>query len=286
MYVITGATGQLGSQIIDHLLDRVPASSVGVSTRDVEKAAGLAERGVRVRAGDFTDPASLEHAFEGARRLLVVSSAIRGGGAAAANRDAIDAAHAVGAERVLYTSHQAASKDSLFAPQSVHAETEEHLAGLGVPFTALRNGFYANSLSFFIGAALETGQLVAPADGPVSWTAHGDLAEAAAIALCEDGVLDGVTAPLTAPEALDLEAVAALLSDITGRTITRVVAADEDWRAAAIERGMPAAAADFTLGMYRAARRGEFAVTDPTLENLLGHRPRSVRTVLETIASS
>ncbi|SDD49443.1 NmrA family NAD(P)-binding protein [Auraticoccus monumenti] len=285
MIVVTGATGQLGSQIVERLLERVLTETVGVSTRDVDRAAGLAARGVRVRAGDFTDPESLGHAFEGARQVLVVSSAIRGGGAGAANRAAVDAALAAGAERILYTSHQAASPDSLFAPQLVHAATEQHLAGLGVPFTALRNGFYASTLAFSIGSALETGELVAPADGPVSWTAHADLAEAAATALTEDGALDGVTAPLTAAETLDLEAVAALLSDLTGRPVTRVVAEDEEWRAAAVEQGMPAAAAEFTLGMYRAARRGEFAVTDPTLEHLIGHRPTSARAVLETLVS-
>ncbi|MGC5285470.1 NmrA family NAD(P)-binding protein [Micromonospora sp. DT231] len=285
MFVITGATGQLGSQIVARLLERVPAETVGVSVRDVTKAAGLAARGVRVRAGDFTDPTTLRHAFEGAEKVLVVSAAIRGGGAAVANRAAIDAAHAAGASRVLYTSHQAAAKDSLFPAQLTHAETEEHLAGLGVPFTALRNGFYASTLSFAIGAALETGVLAAPTDGPVSWTAHADLAEAAAIALTEDGALDGVTAPLTAPDMLDLEAVAGILSTVTGRTIRRVVVDDEEWRATAIAGGMPAAAADFTLGMYRAARRGEFAVTDPTLEALIGHRPTSARSVLTAIAA-
>ncbi|WP_433358432.1 NmrA family NAD(P)-binding protein [Micromonospora saelicesensis] len=285
MIVVTGATGQLGSQIVDRLLDRLSPEAVGVSVRDVDRAAGLAERGVRVRAADFTDPATLGHAFEGADKVLIVSAAIRGPGAFVANRAAIDAARAAGVNRILYTSHQAASRDSLFAAQPTHAATEEHLAGLGVPFTALRNGFYASTLSFSIGTALETGQLVAPADGPVSWTAHADLAEAAAVALTDDGVLDGVTAPLTASEMLDLEAVAAILSDITGRTVERVVADDDQWRASAIERGMPAAAADFTLGLYRAAREKEFAVTDPTLEAVIGHRPTPVRTVLEAIVA-
>ena len=286
MYVITGATGQLGSLIVARLLERVPADRVGVSVRDVSRATALAERGVRVRAGDFTDPASLRRAFEGAEQVLVVSAPLHGASAVAANAAAIDAAHAAGAGRILYTSHQAASKDSLFAAQPTHAATEEHLAGLGVPFTALRNGFYASSLAFSIGSALETGQLAAPADGPVSWTAHTDLAEAAALALVDDAVLDGVTAPLTAAEMLDLAAVADVLTDLTGRTVTRVVVEDEDWRAAAVASGMPAAAAEFTLGLYRAARRGEFAVVDPTLETLLGRRPTTARAVLETIVAA
>jgi len=285
MLVLTGATGRLGSQVLDHVLRRVPAHSVGISVRDPAKAADLAARGVRVRAGDFTDPAGLQHAFEGADRVLVISAAIRGPGAVEANLAAVDAALAAGASRILYTSHQAASPDSLFAPQRTHAATEEHLLALGIPFTALRHGFYASTLRFSVGDALRTGRLVAPADGPVSWTAHADLAEAAATALTQDGVLDGVTPPLTAAEALDLESVAGVLGELTGRTITRVVVPDDEWAAAAVDGGMPAAAAEFTLGMYRASRRGEFDVTDPTLGALLGRRPTSARTELEAIVA-
>lgn len=284
MIIISGATGALGSQIADRLLERVPAEAVGVSVRDVSKAAALAERGVRVRAGDFLDPATLPQAFEGADQVLVISTAIRGGSAVAANIAAIDAAKAAGAKRILYTSHQAASPNSLFPAMLTHAATEDHLTGLGVPVTALRNGFYASTLGFYIGDSLDTGRLVAPEDGPVSWTAHADLAEVAAIALADGGSeFDGVTAPLTATETVDLAGVAAILSDITGRAVTRVVLGDEEWKAAAVERGMPEAAADFTLGLFRAARQGEFAVTDPTLETALGRPTTSVRSVIETI---
>lgn len=285
MYVITGATGQLGSRIVERLLEHVPADSVGVSVRDVGKAAGLARRGVRVRAGDFTDPASLAHSLEGARRVLVVSAAIRGPGAAAANCAALDAARDAGAEHVVYTSHQAASHDSLFPAQLTHAETEDHLAGLGVPFTALRNGFYASTLDLLTAGARETGQLVAPEDGPVSWTDHDDLAEAAAIALLGHDALDGVTPPLTALETLDLAGAAALLAELTGRPVDRVVVDDATWRETAVRGGMPAAAADFTLGLYRAARRGEFDVTGPALEAVTGHRPRSARSVLQALVA-
>jgi uncharacterized protein YbjT (DUF2867 family) len=193
----------------------------------------------------------------------VISAAIRGGAAVAANIAAIDAARAAGAKRVLYTSHQAASPDSLFAPQLTHAATESYPSASGEAFTALRNGFYATTLGHHIGAALATGRLVAPEDGPVSWTAHDDLADAAAAALTEDGALDGVTAPLTGPELFTFEDVAGLLGDITGRTVRRVVVADEEWKASAVAAGMPAPAADFTLGMFRAAPGG----------GVRGHRP-------------
>ncbi|MEU8819226.1 NAD(P)H-binding protein [Actinoplanes sp. NPDC048796] len=256
MIVVTGATGQLGSQIVDRLLERVPADRVAVSVRDPRK---ISRTDVEVRRGDYTDPAGLAEAFAGATQVLLVSANATGGEALTMHRNAIDAARAAGARRILYTSHQGAAPDSLFAPMPDHAATEQYLRESGVPFTSLRNGFYASTIAFMVGNARETGEIVAPADGPVSWTTHADLAEAAAIILAEDGRFEGPTPPLVAPAAYDLRDIAGMLG------VRRVIADDEEWAAT-----LPPHLAALMLGMYRASRRGEFATTGTDLERLLG----------------
>ncbi|MFG3615385.1 NmrA family NAD(P)-binding protein [Nocardia sp. NPDC047654] len=280
MIIVTGGTGLLGSQIVDRLLERVPAARVGVSVRDIGRAGELADRGVRVRRGDFTDPSSLAEAFEGATQVLIVSANLTGDAAVAAHVAAIDAARAAGAGRILYTSHQAAADDSVFAPMPDHAATERYLAATGIPFTALRNGFYAGTVPLLLGSALDTGELIAPADGPVSWTAHADLAEAAAIILADEDRFDGPTPPLTAPEALDLADIAAILTELTGRTIRRVVVADSEWAASLVAHGVPEERAAMLLGMFRAARRGEFATATGELASLLQRPAMPVRSIL------
>lgn len=291
MIIVTGATGRLGAQIVDKLLERVPADLVGVSVRDVSKAAGLVERGVRVRAGDFTEPAGLDHALEGADQVLVVSPSIQDPVEfAQATRAALDAAVRSGAGRVLYTSHQMASPSSAFAPGRNHAESEAHLAeqasAYGVAWTSLRHGFYASALERFVPAALESGELRLPADGSVSWTAHDDLAEADAAVLAEPGLFDGATPPLVGPDLLDLGDIARMTDELTGRTIERVVVDDDEWKAEAVGRGMPEPAAEFTLGMFRASRAGENAVTDLALQDLVRRPATPVRTVLEGILAA
>lgn len=282
MIIITGATGHLGHAIVEKLVGRVAASQVGASVRDVKKAAGLAALGVRVRQGDFDDPASLRHAFEGATQVLIVSSNARayGGDALAQHRSAIEAARAVGAKRLVYTSHMAASDSSAFPPMLDHAATEAMLQQSGLPWTALRNGFYAASGIALMGDATETGVLEAPADGKVSWTAHADLAEAAAIVLASDGRYDGPTPPLTGSQALDLADLAGIASELLGRSVRRQTLADGDLRAKMAARGAPAHAVDIVLGLYVASRKGEFAPVDPTLEGLLGRRPLGMRDLL------
>lgn len=286
MIVVTGATGRLGALIVQRLLERVPADRVGVSVRNTERAADLAAQGVRVRRGDFGEPDTLDSAFDGADQVLVVSVDTLGDDAVAQHKTAVDAARRAGARRVLYTSHQAANPDSLFTPARDHAATEAYLAAAGTPFTALRDGFHAATVPHLVGRAAETGELVAPADGPVSWTTHADLAEAAAAILTDDRRPNSDTPVLTGADAVDLADVAEMLSEQTGRTVRRVVVDDETYVAGLVEHGVPVPAARLFLGMFHAARRGEFAVTDPTLATLLGRAPQPVRTVLQTTGAA
>jgi uncharacterized protein YbjT (DUF2867 family) len=285
MIIVTGGTGQLGSQIVDRLLDRVPPDQVGVSVRDTDRADDLAARGVRVRHGDFTDRDSLSHAFEGATQVLIVSTNQTGQAALVQHRTAIDAARDAGAKRILYTSHQGATEHSVFAPMPDHAATERYLSQTGTPFTALRNGFYASTVGHLLGQALQSGQLVAPADGPVSWTTHADLAEAAAIILADGGRFEGPTPPLTAAEALDLADIASILTDLTGRTIRRIVADDAEWTATMIGHGVSADQTNLLLAMFHAARRGEFSTTGPDLQNLLQRPATPLRSTLQNLAN-
>ncbi len=281
MIIITGANGQLGRAIVEHLLKLVPADQIGVSVQDPEKARDLEQRGVRVRRGDFDDATSLAYAFEGASQVLIVSAPRLGEHALRQHQTAIDTAKAVNAQRILYTSHMAANPASPFAPAPDHAATEEALRESGVAFTSLRNGYYASSAAALLGNAIETGEAVAPEDGPVSWTAHDDLAMAAAITLTKGG-LDGITPALTGSEALDLARVAEIVSEVTGRPIRRVVVSDNEFRSRLVAHGTPEPVANMYLGYFVASRQGEFAAVDPTLARLIGRSPMTLRDVVKT----
>jgi len=280
MIIVSGANGQLGRLVVEQLLKRVPAGDLAVSVRDANKASALADRGVRVRQASYDDRGSLRYAYQDAEIVLVISSNTPNTDALVHHRNAVEAAMEAGAQRVVYTSHMGSNRASHFPPMVDHARTEAMLAESGMPFTSLRNGYYAASGIMLMGQALETGDLVAPADGKVSWTAHADLAEAAAIALSDPGKLDGITSPLTGSEALDLGEIAAIASDLTGATIRRVVADDEDFIEAIKQRGVPEWRLNLMRGVFLSMREGEFARTDPTLQTLLGRKPKTMRDTL------
>lgn len=248
--------------------------------RDVAKAERFAQLGVEVRRGDYADPSSPPRAFEGADQLLLVSANEPDSDKAVAlHRTAVEAAVTAGVGRVLYTSHQAAALGSPFGPAHVHASTERLLADSGLPWTALRNGFYAHSLNWLTGPWRETGVITVPGDGPVSRTAREDAAEAAAVILASDGGHDGPNT-LTASAAPTFEEIAEIASELTGNTVKRVVIDEDEWLASQVARGVEERMAGFLLGFYRNARQGGFAGIDPLLGTLLGREPRTARDVL------
>lgn len=282
MLIVTGASGQLGRKIVDKLMLTTPAHRIGVSVRDPSKVADLQGLGVRVRHGDYSDEGSLRHAWEGAERLLLISSnaAATGGDPLAQHATALRAANKVGVTRIFYTSHVASAATSRFPPARHHAATEQMLAQSGLAWTALRHGFYADSGLSMNARGLAAGEIVGPEDGPVAWTTHDDLAAADAALLTSDTVIDGPTPPLTAGEAFTLEELAAIASEASGRPMTRRIVSEQDFEQGLLTAGVPERAIAIISAYYAAAHASEFATVDPMLEALLGRPPVSMRAVI------
>ena len=280
MIIITGATGQLGHQIIADLRHQLPAHQIVASARDVTKASQQLGDGVQVREGDFSRPDGPETTFSGASQVLIVSVDKVGTAATDMHHAAIRAARAAGAERILYTSHQGARMDSPFAAAHDHAVTEQFLAEGNISFTSLRHGFYAESALHMVGPGLKNGELRVPEDGPISWTARADLAAADAAILTKPGYIDGISPALTGTETYTMADLARLASEESGREIKHITVSDEEWLSATEARGVPKIYAEMLLGTFLAARRGDFAVVDPTLEKLIGRPPQGMREIL------
>jgi NAD(P)H dehydrogenase (quinone) len=282
MLIVTGASGKLGTLVVDALLRLVPAEKIGVSVRDPQKLTALAARGVRVRQGDYTDADSLRHAWEGASRVLLVSSNARTSGVdpLKQHQTAITVAKELGAERIFYTSQASSSAQSQFPPARDHAATEAMLAASGLAWTALRHGFYAESAVGMNAHGFASGKLVGPEDGKVAWATHEDLAEADARLMAGQEVFEGATPPLTGSEALDLADLAQMASTLTNRIVTREQISENTLLQHLENSGMSAPVKSVILGYYRAAQAGEFAVVDATLARVLGRAPSLMRDVL------
>ncbi|KAI0645023.1 NmrA-like family protein [Trametes meyenii] len=300
-YIVTGATGGLGSQILKHLLQLVPPSDIIVSLYNPAGAPQwLQQSGATIRRGDYTDPASLDAAFAGAHdgKLLLVSHpslthALR----AAHHRTAIDAARRAGVRHVYYTSLAFAvpsDADSAVerAPlvMRAHIDTERDLRDSGLTYTILREGVYSESFAIYLGFFDPTDgreRVVIPhGDGAIRWTSREDLGEATAKIMVQDGY-ENETRVLVGPRSLTLSDVARQVSSLLGRTIHLTIGTEDEFvRENAAVRG-DRGGEDALRGWattYEALGRGELDVPpDPLLREVLGREPRAFEDTLREV---
>ncbi len=136
-----------------------------------------------------------------------------------------------------------------------------------------------------LGGLKHTGRIVLPEDGPVSWTARADLAEAAVSTLLDTDLFEGISPPLTSSEALIFADLAKVASELLGRPVAREAVTDEEYRMGLISHGIPEVMASALGTLYIASRALEFTVVDPALGRLLGRDPTAMKDVLNKFLS-
>ncbi len=283
MIIITGATGNLGSAVVESLLLHLPASQVAVSVRQPEQAEALKSRGIDVRHGDFDRPETLLRAFDGADRLLLISaSGIEHEARVIRHRHAIDAASRAGVGHIFYTS-LLPSEGSVAYVMKAHLDTEQYLKDSGLPFTIFKNSAYAEAWRTYLGDISGEGEEVqVPADGPVSWVSRRDLAEGIARLLYEGGRA-GDMLNMTGPEALDVQGIADILGRVLGHPLRRRLVPPIEYVAREVASGKTVENARQWSTTYFAMARYEFARVDPFLQTLLA---RPLRTAEEVLADN
>jgi NAD(P)H dehydrogenase (quinone) len=278
--VISGASGQLGRLVAVQLLARLSHDSVILVTRSPNALADLANRGVEVRHGDFDQPASLPHAFQGGDRLLLISTPDIGR-RVEQHRAAVDAAALAGVQHVVYTSvtNPVAGHPSGLNVDE-HRETEEMLQECGLAWTVLRNAAYAEVQVPLGVVSVTYGKLVTNAgDGRFAPISRSDCATAAVAVLTGKGH-EGKTYEITGAEALTKADIAKLVTHVTGHPVRIVPVGDWRllWGLTRLGTPRPAARAIVNLGI--ATREGYFDIVDTAFEELTGRPPRTLREVL------
>lgn len=238
---VTGATGALGKLVIDALLETVPASSLLAGVRDLDKhektAAALRARGIETRAADYTRPDTLERAFRGVDRLLLISSS-ENGKRKTQHRNVIEAAQKAGVKLIAYTSILRADTTPLMLAEE-HRDTEAALRESGVPFVLLRNGWYTEVYTWRLPAALAQGVLAGAAgNGRISSAARADYARAAATVLTENDHA-GRIYELAGDASFTLADLAAVVREASGKPLVYRDMSPEAFRSAALAAGLP-----------------------------------------------
>ena len=276
--LVTGASGQLGRLVLDALLasGKVAPADIIATTRDTAKLADYAAKGITIRAADFDDPASLDAAFAGVSRVLIVSTdaLAQPGKRLAQHKAAVAAAQKAGVKHILYTS-MPQPDDSLvtFAPD--HLGTEEAIKATGIPYTILRDGWYAENLFMSLPHALETGAwYTATGEGRIAHITRADTAAALAGALLKAGD-ESRTYTLTGTKSRTAEEIAAVVSKATGKPLKVVHVTDAQLAEGLKAAGLPEGFIPTIVSFDANTREGKIAAVTDDAEALAGRKPTS-----------
>lgn len=266
--LVTGATGKLGSKVVETLMKSVPASQLAVSVRHPEKAEGLRARGVEVRHGDFDHPETLTSAFAGIDRLLIISADGDNETRIRQHTNAVAAAERASVKFIAYTSIvNAKESKNLFAP--THQATEEAILKTGIPYSFLRNNWYLeNEISSIQGVLAGAPWVTSAENGKVGWAPQQDYAEAAAAILSGNGYENTIYE--LSGKLLTQEELAAAVGNVLDKEVP--VQQVDDATYADIMRGVgvPDFLVPMLVDIQKSIREGTLAVESNDFEKVLG----------------
>lgn len=280
---VSGAGGALGRLVASLLLEDQAPGSIVLATRAPHALRDFAMRGADVRFADYRDPESLEQAYRGCGRLLLISAETAHGDRVALHAAAIRAAATAGVRHVAFTSMPRVDDPGhpIVGPAQEYMATERLLAGSGIDWTVLRNGPYAElNLVERVADGIADGSIVTNAGaGAMAFVSRSDCAAVAHAVLTGIGH-EGRTYEVTGPAALTYGQVAAAISGVLGRPVRCNEIGDGAMEELLLARGEGVEMARLRVAMGAAIRAGFFATVSDVVERLCGRPATAVAEVL------
>jgi uncharacterized protein YbjT (DUF2867 family) len=265
MYLVTGATGNVGAELVAQLA--AAGEPVRAVVRDPGRARARLPEGVEAVGGDLNEPESLAGALDGVRGMFLLPGYD-------GLEELLALAKRAGVERVALLSGGSVDTGDLtnaVARYMIMSERAVEASGLDGTFLRCR-AFMSNALRWL--PQLREGDVVrVPFAGvPIAAVDPHDIAAVAAAALTGDGHA-GKAYPLTGPAALLPAEQVAILGRALGRDLTCVAQPNDEARAE-MEAAMPVEYVNAFFSFYVDGTLDETTVY-PTVEEVTGRPPRT-----------
>jgi uncharacterized protein YbjT (DUF2867 family) len=281
MILVTGATGNVGSEIVNQLVAQ--GCKVRAFTRDTARIAHLQSSSpdlIEAAVGDFTQPESFGAAVAGAEAVFLMNGALPD----AVFRQLLTLARRQGVKRAVFLS-------SLFAadPGSpigrLHKEKEDALLASGLEAAILRAGGFMSNTNQWVGSIRAEGVVYSPVgNAPLASIHPADIAAVAVHALTES-ILTETIFDVTGDTVLTTAEQVAILGKALGRTLRVVDVTPETAVEGLLKNGVPQHVAEALGQSYAAMREGSAATITGTVERVTGRKPRSYESWVREHAS-
>jgi NAD(P)H dehydrogenase (quinone) len=271
--MVTGATGQLGTLVINLLVQKMNPENISVLVRDTAKAEGIKEKGITISKGDYNDYNSLLSAFKGIDKLYFISSSDLND-REKHHENVIKAAVESKVKHVIYTGFQrkneTATSPIAFIAKA-HLTTEKLLKESGIAYTILNHGLYAEFIQNILGEQFsKSATIFFPAGkGKVAFTLRSDLAEGGVKILTTTGHENKIY-DFFAERRYCFDDLVTIFSKLLGKPVSYISPEKEEYKATLLKAGVPEMYVNLFAGFAEAIKQGEFDASDNTLTKMLG----------------
>ena len=281
--LVTGATGILGSSVIDTLLKKIPTSQINIITRKEEKRAEFQAKGFNAYLGDYNDIIALKKAMENVDTVLLISSGDQGD-RMQEHKNVIDTAKKCGVKNIAYTSRALQNRATLVNKLMLeHFETEDYIKESGLNYILFRNALYMDVVPLFVGKQVfETGIFMPAGNGKVAYALRQEQGEAMANVLLNER-FENQTYKFTGSEAYSFYDVATALTELSEKEVKYTAIEIREFenlmKQKGLSEGMIKKITDFNLDI----KNGQEAEITNELEIMLGHKPTSLKEGLKIV---
>ena len=274
--LVTGASGNIGSEVVKQLLAVTPAVSIkaAVHSRQNVKNVKDGDR-VKVIPIDYNELDTLREALKDVDKLFLLTPDVSNAPDLASN--AVSEAKKVGIRHIVKQSVMGADLEADVGTMRLHCQVEKIIEQSGIPFTFLRpNEFMQNFINFYSPSIKGNNAFYIPLeDAKVSLVDVRDIAAIAVESLIDEDKHKNKTYLITGPEALSYHQVAEVLSNATGRKISYVNISEEEAKAAMKEIGMSDWLINTVSELSDYFRKGKASEVSPAVEEVTGRKPIS-----------
>jgi uncharacterized protein YbjT (DUF2867 family) len=272
--LITGATGKVGSALLDNLGDA--DIDLRALIHSESKAESLEGRGIQAVFGDLLDPETLRPALEEVGTVFLLTPIHPQQVTQATN--VIEAAKESGNDpRIVRLSVHQASHDAPTRISRQHAEIEDALVSSGLPYTLLRPQSFMQNTLMAAPTVASQGRIYQPMkEGRLGMIDARDIGEVAAKVLTEEGH-EGRIYTLTGPATISFYDVAEALSEVLGKEVSYVPVPLEKAKEAMLGMGIPEWKADALNEYAKAHSEGYSDWTTDDVEQLTGYPATSYK---------
>ena len=272
--LVTGATGNVGSEVVKQLSRGRTDVNIKAAVHSVENAKKVEGDGIDVVQIDYNKAETLKEALKDVDKLFFVPPDVPNAIEHASNM--VTEAKKAGIRHIVKLSASGSDIEAPVASLRLHRQTEKIIEESGIPYTILRPGeFMQNFVNWFSQTIKEEGAFWRVGDTKVSFVDVRDISAVAVQALINnhDGRHNGKAYTITGPEALSYYQVAEMLSNATGKKIDYVNISKEEAR----RRLQNSALSDWWINViievFDLYRNGTQAQVSSAVEEVTGRKP-------------